>query len=65
MAARRLTAAAGVLVLVAAGMASPRADLEPPASVTAVTPSASVKPDKANRNRGTHPGPPRRTTPAR
>ena len=63
--ARRLTAAVGCLALVAAGLASPGADLEVPASVTTVAPSASVKPDKPTRNRGTHPGPPRRTTPTR
>ena len=63
--ARHLTAAAGCLTLVAAGLASPSADLEVPAGVTTVTPSAFVKPDKPIRNRGTHPGPPRRTTPTR
>lgn len=62
--ARRLTAAVGCLTLVAAGLASPRPELEVPASAT-VTPSASVKPDKPTRNRGTHPGPPRRSTPTR
>lgn len=63
--ARRLTAAVGCLTLVAAGLASPRAELEVPATVTTVTPPASVKPDNAGRNRGTHPSPPRRTTPTR